>query len=1313
MPTSPVPSWSFRRLSAFALAFAMAVVMAIVGVGVARAQTPAPDDRCGGTWWEELAWASRSGDTPSNRVRAEVMRTGGAPELAVMRVELSDHAELEDFQRFLLADALQRERLELEVARAARVPRPADTDRHALATWLYLHDDVSAAADVVAALPDDDNSTEAVVLRFVAAAHAELGLDEVVAAYEAARAEAKGPCVALGWNAEFRLQELAARERFQEEMSLSGGNESPYEAPSWARVSHPSEESLAISTSRDAVAMRRHLEAARAVPANAPERDTAVWKELELASRVDVLASEPWFEIAAWFLRRGDHAQALEAVDVGLRRDPASATGWRLRTIACEEAGDTRAALVSAERALELAPGDPWLERAHVGALVRLGLLDEASVAGRESRLSDPESPWNAITEVLTARESTTSVDRTAHERRLERFLDDPDDRVRLWSAVAACVARKSVDGRAGVVLTTLRSAHEGQPLGRAARAVLDDVADEPTWGGFARLVRGDAAGAVARWVRDAAGSGDGAMAARGLLTSCRGRMLWPAVPELPDFASEAPIVLPDLGASAVRVPVEAPDVARALEMLPPYGRRVVLARGTYVVPEHVSRGMDLVGLGDLTRVRPATGDTGGIVFDAGSAGSLRVSELTWDAYANVKSGQLLVRRVESSGAWWVGQYDKELPTSAWFDDVTLHAGVTVHGRATRARFDRCVFDDPLSSSVPVSVFLARAELVGCLLQQSQSYNGVVHVGGKEGHVAITDGRMLGHVLSNGVLRTAVVVNDGATAHVVRTRIVDLEPPVSAGVTAEACHFQRTAKQATDSPGWKAHGRAPSARREDLAPLRVPEDHATLAEAIVAAEPGRIVRLSRGVHSLPAAIEKDVVIVGEETSQTAIQVVGENAGLVVRDACVVLRDLTLVGSGLTVFLETENRTLPLAVGETEPGAVAPPLATIVNGSLSFGANARIHDPRGRWFDVGDGGAVTGRLGVWLLDPDVRARIQGDGVLGTEIDLKFRRWIEDGVSWSGTAPGSPRDAHRPFALAFDRRPEEALATVRVARLARVDDALQRGWPVGGPEFLADALNRVYALSPADQRTDAMLARAAPRFEALAKQDARNGVEQLITVAMIGVGGSTTIDEAFSTTRRLVQGFLDHVPAEHLVYVKSRLKGMDAAQADATARRALCLEAYAAGRVDQCLALIDSVSAAERAAILLTTEPKRLSYSEISVLLRAEGLTDKTASRLRILQSSLFAIRPSGPPPLPSAWTMIHAYIDANTSGVANKYFAFREVDTPSGWRTETVMRPEYVPSAPEFRAPYPEAPKPGAPESDWDRFYAALEVWSRS
>ncbi|MBK7876284.1 MAG: hypothetical protein IPJ77_11085 [Planctomycetes bacterium] len=1299
----PFASTGFRALHA-----APAMLLAILGLALPVRAGDAPPR---GTWLEELARAEREhGAGLTAATRATILERGGAPELACLRAELGERVELDEFERANLLRALAREGLEREAERASREPRPDGRDPHALAAWYFLRDEVDAALERIDALPADDAGTNAIVLRFLAAARRGVVDDESVASFAAARDGARGAFAVLALQAELAVEALAQDQRYMEESSMSAGAEVPYEAPAWAYASHPSEAVRAQLTRVDPEACARSLAAARAVPEFAVDRSEEAIAALEAACAANVLAEEPWFELARWRNLRREPALALAAIDAGLHRAPADARGWRMRAVTSDALGDTRAALLAAERGLELAHGDPVLERLYVGALVRLGRLDEALIAGRELAIEDPHAAWPAIAEILAAQHGTVGDRIEGWRRRIERTLREPDEHARLWSAATLAVLAKRIDERARPLLEDLARRPDDVQLARAARTLLDDTPGVALWSGFARLARGDRAGAAERWLADASTNGVDAIAARGLLETFRGQHDWSAVRELPDFATEPVVWLPDPSAIAVRVPCEARDLARALTALPEHARRIVLGRGTHFAPDAWTRSADVIGLGNATVLGHAKGAQGSVRVALPPGGSLRLAELRVDTFLKVDSGDLLGRRIEASRALWIGNYDRRDPIRGWFEDAVFHNTLRIDGEFTSARLEGCVFDNPLAKDEPLRLYLSQAELLRCVVKQSVSYSAPMRCDGKSGRLVVEDGRIAGHVYSDGKLRAVADVGDGAKARFVRTRIVDLEPVANADVTAEASRFQRTTKHQTDLPGWTAHGRAPVARRDDLAPLRVPGDHPTLSAALAAAEPGRTLQLGPGVHVVEGVLSRDVVIVGEHTDKTLLQVAQGSSTLTVSGAHVTLRELQLAGAGLGIVSGAERVGLEsnLAVGQKE----ARTLARVRDGTLALVANVSVRDPRGIVFEAGPGGAVLGRAGVWLVDPRVEARVEEDGVVAVEIDNELRRFVDAGGAWSGLGSKGPAVAHRPVGLALERAPRERIESARVERLARVDGLLQRGWPAGGPEFLADALNRVHALAPDGKRDDALFARLEPRFAELARVDARAGVEDVIALALIGVGGDDTIEQVFSTTRRLVQAFLLHVPAQHRVYVEARLKGMDAAQADGKARRVQCFEARDAGRAKEALALAEGLDPITRAEIVATTEPRKLTWTELDRLLYAGGLTPRLERRLRILKTSYFAGSPAGPSPLPPAWELFHHYANASTTGIGNKYFAFNETTSVYGNRSyTTVLRPEYTQTA-VVKPPEPAPPKPGSSEAEWDRWYAELDAWAK-
>ncbi len=1283
--------------------------LVVVLSGVLSAQ--AGDEPPHGTWIEELARAERRhGAQLPVGLRATILQRGGAPRLACVRAEFGERVELDAFERANLVHALANEGLALGAARAAREPRPNGADPHALAVWLYFRGALDAALEHIDALPADDTSANAGVLRFLAQAERGAVDDESIASFAVDRESARGSFEVLALHAELLVAALASEHEELENASLARGDDEPYEAPEWVWQSYPSEALTAELTRIDPGACAQALAAARAIPEFDLARSAEAFAALEVACAANVLDDAPWFELARWRNARREPALALEAIDAGLQRAPASARGWRMRAVTSDELGDTRAALLAAERGLELLHGDPVLERVCVGALVRLGRFDEALLAGRDLALEDPYAAWPVVAEVFAAPHESTGARIEEWRKRLERTLREPDDRARLWTSTLLSVLSKRIDERARPLLEELAARPHDARVSQAARTLLGDTPGVALWSGFARLVRGDKTGAVEHWLADAHMSGDDAVAARGLLESFRGRPGWPSIAELPDFASEPVVPLPDPSACSIRVPIEARDLARALAVLPSSARRIVLGAGVHLAPAAWSRGADIVGMGKATILRSAKGDQGEWVVALPSGDSLRLAELVLHTFLKLDSGELLGRRLEAKSAVWIGNYNRRERIRAWFEDSLFHAALRVDGEFSAVNLEDCVFDNPFTQVEPLRTFLGQARLARCVVMQSVSHSAPLRSGGASGRIVVEDSRLVGHVLSDGELRAAVDVGDGAKAHLIRTRVVHLEPLADEFVTAKECHFQRTTKHAADLSGWTAHGRAPLARRGDLQPMRVPGDHATLAAALAAAESGRTIRLAPGAHFIESDLVRDVVLEGEHNSTTLVQVAPGRSAIDIVGAHVTLRELKLAGAGLALDISAERADIDGSLVLTH--GAAPTMAHVRDGVLALGANVHVRDPRGIVFEAGAGGAVLGRAGVWLVDPRLEARIEADGVVALEIDNELRRFVDASGAWAGRGSNGAALAHRPVGLAFEQAPDRRAEQVRAERLARVDALLQRGWPAGGPEFLVDALQRVRALAPHEQRDEAMFARLEPRLAQLARSDARSGVEDVIAVAMIGIGGADTIEEVFRTTRRLVRAFLDHVPDQHRVYVEARLKGLDAAQASNAARLSQCIEARDAGRAKEAIALAEGLDPKTRAEIFSTTEPDRLTWTELDRLLYVGGLGIRLTRRLSILKSSYFANSPAGPAPLPPTWDLLHHYMNASTTGIGNRYFAFRETTNVYGQTSyDTVLRPAFTQTA-TARPPRPVQPQPGSSEAEWDRWYDALEAWAR-
>lgn len=1262
-----------------------------------------------GRWKDALAWrAQKSGEAPSPEERAYCLKEGGAHELAVLRAQVDGTTELDPETRTAFALAVAHERWDRELERVRSTPRPDDA--RALALWQLARGERDAALAQIGALAPNDDGPEAALLRLVA--EVEMGSvgDAAHAAYRERRARLTGSFAALAGSVDARLALFAEEERRAAEMSMSSGSEEPYEPPPWVYEAHPPEDVQAALTRRESSECGRLVAEARSVPATALERSGEALRALDAACEADVLAPEPWFELARWRNRRGERVLALQAVDAGLRRDPASAEGWALRASTADALDDARGALLSAERGLEFAPADPTLERIHVGALVRLGCLDEACVAAREALRGDPEFTWGVIATALADLESPPNAKLLP---KLELALDDVDDRARLWSAAACAAREKLLSAAVRSTLGALRTKYREAPIGRAANALLDDAPNTPLWSGLARLARGDRPGAIERWLADAKTSGVDAIAARGLIEARRGHSDGLSVPALPEFAAEPVPGLPDPDAAALRVPNEAPTLAAAFAALPEHAHRVVLGRGTFVAPRTWTRDVDVVGLGGETTLVGEEGKAGRLEIEVSEFAVVRLAELCTDVFVQVRSGSVRARRLAAQEAWWVGDYEHaDARALAVIDSTVFRGTAKVASRSGRLRIEDSSFVNPFASGSTLVVFQGKAELRRSIVQQADSAAPPLRTEGAPAELVVEDCRVVGKPSADWAPSPALFADEGTKARIVRTRAVELEPARGSSVVSENCSFQRTLRNPKDVPGWTAQGRAPAAERRDLTPLRVPEDAATLVEALGKAEPGRVIQLGPGVHDAPASMTGDVVLVGSGWERTALRSGASGAPLCVQSASVVLRELKLVGSDLSL-VESNGRLVVENELRLAPRS-GPAIASVRDGTLSFGSNVLVLEPRGIRFEVAEGGAVLGYLGVFRIGAPIQAVTTGDGVLATSIDLELRRWVDAGSDWFTERKDAKElpPSHRPVDIALDSRPDERELALRVERMRRVDEYLARAWPSGGPSVLADAVNRVYALAPKEQREEALFARLEPRLAHMARTNPRSGVEEVIAMALAGIGGSDSIELAFATTRRIVKTFLAAVPSDERVYVESRFQGMTQTAADEKAKRAHALDALAAGRGKEALALIDSLNKVERVLVLTSTQPDRIGFDKLDRLLYEGGLPPKLERRLRILKASIGALAPTGRVPLPSSWKVFDAYFEASRTGIANTYFAFREYRDSWGNTTySTVLRPEYTDSAPT-KPPRPEPPVLGSPEEQWDRWYDELEAWSR-
>ncbi|MBL8858745.1 MAG: hypothetical protein JNL28_09585 [Planctomycetes bacterium] len=1264
----------------------------------------------GGTWIEELAWArshAENGELTSFET-AEILRRGGAPTLAVLGASDGSDDEDEVDVRGPILDALASDAWNRAEFVARHSTRPSNDDPRALAAWLIFQGESKAALDVIATLAPDDSTPEATLLRVWIGLRGDLSTEDptpLIDELNAVRGKLRGDFVALEAECDTILRQdaLGLRSAWRGETA-----EGP---PDWTYAMYPPSDIVAGLTDRDRARCNELLAQIGALSADAPDRDAREAELLAQACAADTFAADPWFKKTVMHNRRGETVLALAAVDSGLRRDPGSAVGWAIRAATTELLGDVRATLLAAERALELDPANATVEQRYLACLVRLGCLDEAALAARDVVRSEPGNPWAAIAFALGTRETGRVFD-DGQRRRVSEHLGHWDEAARLWAAATLAVLDEKLDGQAEMTLARLAGRLDADPVSVAARALIQNDASVPLWGGVAALMRRERARAAQLWARDAAGSGTAAIAARGFLAHYSGHVDWREAPPLPEYAPEPLVVLPDPSAVAVRIPGEAHDIQAALREFPEGARRIVLARGTYNAPETISAGIDLVGVGVDTVVTNAKREQGGIEIELSPDVCLRLAELRWDSWVQVHGGRVVARRVQSTAPWWFTAEDEagtEAPSE--FHDVTFSRECQLRGRAARVRFEDCVWDHPLISDRPLNVHSGRAELVRCILQQSVSYGAPIRVDSKEASVLAEDCRFLGNPPTNRSLRPVVEASDGARATLQRCRIVDLDPVASADVTAEACSFQRTVKHSADLPGWTAYGAARNAPQADLSELRVPGDFASLDQALAAAEPGRKILLGAGVHVISSEIVRDVNLEGAGMQQTVVHVAAGRDTLMIRGANVVINELMLVGAGVAIERQGERYDVPM-LRNVVPGEVVPKLVTLRQGTLAFGTNVIARDPRGLRFDVGESCSVSGRLGIWMLNVVPTADLAGDAVMAAMLDLRLRLWLEKEFTWSAPRPEDPGfDGHRPIAIALSADPEEHERTMRIERLRLVDEWLAQGWPAGGGALLAQAAPRIWNLVPESERVDAVLSRIEPRLSALARTDPRKGVEELITLAMSDLGGGNDNMRIFAAFEPALRAFYQNTPATEQPYVKARMQGMDQAQADSKARLAMCLDARKQGRVEQCLALADGLDAVARAELLSKYQPSRLTADQIAHVLTSPNLSSELRKRLQLLQKgsqSSTYIEPAKP-----TWAgALYARMEAERTGIPNRYYGVRVVYNQYGdfLRNETIERSDNRPRAANTN-PRPLAPQPGASDAEWDSYYAQLETWT--
>ncbi len=944
-----------------------------------------------------------------------MLRGGGAHELAVARAALAEGDALDESSRRELLAALAREAWRREQRLAAEEARPSDARAHELAAWLLARDDELTAWATIARLSDDDASAEAAVLRARRGlAFRELS-DRDYARFTAASGAVRARFAALALQVELALTKLAAEERAAADRS---GILAFEELPAWTEREHPSRDRVAALTRLDREACARALADAAREGQERDDNGRTALEQLEFASAADVLAFEPRFEAANWRVRRGEHALALEDVDAALRREPGLVEAWTLRARIEDRRGNSRGALVSAERALELAQlaglaREAELEQIYLGALTRLGLLHEAAIAARG--MSDG-NPWVDIARALAA---LAEADDTAPlAETLARWLDGDDDRVKLWAAAALCAVLGQRDERASAVLQTLYDAHGvdglgGGPLGMTR----NDGVEAALWGGLARLASGQRDAAVELWLRDAKGAGEGAVAARGLLATYRDKWGWPPIAALPSFEGEAPIELPDRAAIALRVPGEARDLAAALTALPDGARRIVMGRGEFTAPKEIARAADLVGVGVDTGVLGPVSTLGEVSLRLPALESLRLAELTWRGGVELESGEVIARRVECEGRWTIGAVDEpQRVAAAWFDASVLGSGLDLRTPGARARLDECALFGASWAPPTLNVRGGRIELRRSIARSSPS-SALATLEGDSTRVLLEDCRLIG--AGSGPLAPVIESESGARAGLVRCRLVDLAPVGPPAVEAEQCVFQRISALDDAPSGWSAHGRAPRPRDVPAREVSVPGDFTTLQLALASAGAGAIIRLGEGVHTVEGPPPHDVELAGAAYDRTVLRAPSGAEALELNGVTVSLRDLTFVSAPTLVTGDGgPPHVAPAREGADDGGEL---LARLRNATLRLGPSVVLQSPGGRpRFEIGVGGAVVGEAQLGFDGRRVETRTTDDGLLALNDGWGLSCWIDSTAEWrrTGRTPFFP--THRPPLAALRRQ-----------------------------------------------------------------------------------------------------------------------------------------------------------------------------------------------------------------------------------------------------------------------------------------------------
>jgi hypothetical protein len=898
----------------------------------------------------------------------------------------------------------------------------------------------------------------------------------------------------------------------------------------------------------------------------------------------------------------------------------------------------------------------------------------------------------------------------------LEAQLGCSDDEACLWAAFALCLAKRKVDGAPRAVLQVFAQQRADSELGRAAAALLADESNgTPFWSGAALRVRNRDWDAALLLRADAQGNDLAALRARGVLsfTDDIDATGWsqedrdagvppvPAWTELPPLA--API-LPDPCAVALRVPTEAATIEQALALLPVGAARIVVARGTHCLPATIHRAATIVGTGtdpwNGTRLVQTGQWFNGCLLHAPNQTRIRFEGVSVNCNITHYRGDLALRRCLIFARFEFGVRAVDaLPANIELDHVTSNMRLDVNQAGGSVDVRDCVFAPAFDEDWTSSVSGAYVRIERSTFHAGRGLP-AFHVDGPQALLMVADSVLIGAPARDGTFGAAVQLANGARARLERVQAFDLEPLAGEALTVSESTARRTRADAADVPGWTLTGFAVPPIVDGAAVLRVPGDYTSLADALLGAPDNATVELGAGVFEISFHLGRNVRIVGAGSGQTTVRTSGFNPSLSTQ-ARIELEKLTLAHAGF----DPNSGISHSPIGATL--ATETPIVVCDAGDVLFGFDVRVQGSLGVNVRATSGGLIRGRISTWSGDDAVYTSVDDQAaasfglypLLGGRVDARTLRRLPLAKSFA-----------RPVGVALLPEPGLLVQRVEAQRLADLDAWFARFASVATGAQLADVAGRLWGVLPQGTRANEVLLRVQPRLEALARTDARAGVEELLTYAFCD-DLPVDLGEGFELLTRSARAFRDATPQNERVYVDARLEGMSVAQADTAARAALFEEALAAGRVDQADALAAGLDDASRARVLVVTKPADLDYWKLTELLAIEGLDDTTRQRLLILRDArLRDTRPVRSAPI-SAWAALEAYQDALLTGEANQYFAFAETDRHGYWDVEVVaLWDTSTGGSVIYGNPPPEPPQPGSNEAQWTQYYDALARW---